>query len=108
SYSFYGHAHEVRRVIRAAGSLPSRDLRIRAQRSRAIDDAIRAMRRDDLARHDAFLHPLFKRAQRVVAVRTWTSAAMAHAGRHEETEELLRLFDAAHGLRGCLVILQDV
>src|SRR4030095_7059183 len=93
SYSFYGHAHKVCRVVRASGPLPSRDLWIRTQRSRAIDHAIRAMRRDDLAWRDAFLHPLFERAERGVGVRPRPSAAMPHAWRQEETEELLSLLN---------------
>ena len=79
-----GHARKAGGVVGAARALVARHQWIRAQRPRAIDLAVRAVRGDQLVGRHAFLHPLFERADRVELVRPGPAGAVPHAGRHEE------------------------
>src|SRR6185436_14556764 len=97
-------ADKVRGLIDAARALVRRDLRIRAQRTRAIDRAALAVRRDDHGRRRALLHPLLERADLVEVVGAFAAAAVRHARRHEQTVIAADLAGAAGGLHDLLVI----
>src|SRR5689334_4916803 len=75
---------EVRRVIGAAASLVHRDLRVRAQRARAIHLVSGVARRHDRVRGFPFFHPLLDRADHVEAVRAIAASAMRHPRNHEQ------------------------
>src|SRR5262252_9405229 len=64
-------AHEARGIVGAASPGPTRRLWIRAQRPLHGNSACRivvdVLRRDDLVRSDAVLHPLLQCGERVVA-----------------------------------------
>src|SRR5207247_2343643 len=72
--------HEIGGLVRAAGSLPSGDLRIWTERTSPVDNGSDAMRRNNLCGRHAFLHPLLEWADRVERVRPGAATTMAHAG----------------------------
>src|SRR4029434_7748118 len=75
---------KVVRLVDAAGSLVSRDLWIRAERTRAVHFAADRMCREDGGGRLSLLPPLLERGQRVKDVRPFAAAAVPHAGRIEE------------------------
>src|SRR5580658_8077766 len=81
-------ADEVVRLVRTARTLPLRFIRVSAQRTRAIYGSVGEVRRDDLFRRGALLHPLIQRAQHVETGGARTAGAMLHAGNHEQSIEL--------------------
>src|SRR5262249_52002941 len=83
-------ADEVRGLVDAAAAGVGGDLRIRTQRTRAIDGAAGPMRRDDAYWRLALLDPLLDGARRVESVGSFAAAAMPHARRHEERHRRAR------------------
>src|SRR5712691_5224488 len=71
-------ANKIRGLVGAAAALITGDLRVRAQRTRAIDRAVANPRCDDLLGRLALLHPMFERLHRVKSVRPIAAAAMPH------------------------------
>jgi RNA polymerase sigma-70 factor (ECF subfamily) len=92
------HRVEVGRVVRVARAVVARDERIRIDRPRARDLAVRRRRRDHLARRRALLDPAEERREQVERVRPAGVAARAveHAREHEQARELLRGREPAH------------
>src|SRR5262245_55370651 len=103
-----GDAREVQSVVRAAGALPARDLRIEAQGPRAIGFSAGRVRRDDAVGRDALFGPLLERGEHVELVRSRAAAAVAHPRREEEPIELARLVEAAHRLHHGVVVRNGV
>src|SRR5262245_3289433 len=68
--------HEIGRVVDAPASGVRRHLRIRAQRTHAIDLPVGAVRGVQLLRRLAVLHPLLERADLVEHVRALTAGAV--------------------------------
>src|SRR5260370_6173130 len=81
-------AAEILGCIYAAGPFVRRHLRIRTERSRAVDDGFGRMRRDDPGRRVAGLHPLLELADGVEGIRSLAAAAMVHARLHVELNRL--------------------
>src|SRR5215510_313174 len=81
-------ANEVRRLVRAPEARVDRDLRIGAQRPRAVDDVVGLVRREDALRGDTSLDPLLQVGNRVESV---GGIAATPARSHEQPEELTRL-----------------
>src|SRR5215467_14335694 len=78
-------ADKIGRLVDAARPFVGRHLRIGTQRPRAIDRAALGVRRDDLIRRLALLHPLLERADLVEAVRAVAALAVVHSWRHEQS-----------------------
>src|SRR5262249_32773511 len=74
-------AEEVVGLVDAASALVLRDLRIRAERPRAVHLAVGRMGRQDGGGGFPLLAPLLERCQHVEYVRSLTASAMPHAGR---------------------------
>src|SRR5436190_23181177 len=70
---------EILRIIRAAGAVVVRRLRVRAQRTRAIDDAGGHMCRLDRLRLLPCVDPLIERGDFVEDVGAGTALAVPHA-----------------------------
>src|SRR4051812_42338664 len=87
----WGAAHEVGRLVDAAGAPVLRNLRERTERTAAIELAVSPVRRDDGRRSLALLTPLLERRERVEHVRSLAAAAMRHARREEEAHRIIHL-----------------
>src|SRR6266851_7350870 len=83
-------ASEVRSIVRAAAARIDGNLRVDAQRARAVDDSAGAVRCDHPLWRLAFLDPVLERSQHVESIRTGTPGAVLHARHHEQPEELVR------------------
>jgi len=60
----------------------------RAQRARAVNLAVRAVRRDNAPGRLALLDPLLERHHHVEGVRPLATTAVSHAGHHEQADEV--------------------
>src|ERR1051325_3055322 len=100
-------AGKVGGLVDAARAFVGRDLRIGAQRPRAIDRTAFAVRRGDHRRRLALLHPLLERADLVEVVGAFTAAAMGHARRHKETEAVVDVAAGAAGDLPHLLVILD-
>src|SRR6187401_3446892 len=96
------YARPVLRVLEIARALVLRVLRIRTQRSRQSRTLVRP---HHLRRRDALLTPLFHGCDRVERVGAVATAAVRHAGHHEQASEVLLI---AHLLHEVLVIEHGV
>src|SRR4029077_20418561 len=85
-------ANKVGRFISASCSFVGRDRRVRAQRARADDLAIRDLRCANLRRRRLRLHPLVNRSNHIEGARAVAAAAMAHAGDHEQPHRVVHSF----------------
>src|SRR5205823_4281029 len=74
-------AHKIASLIDAACPLELRGLRIRAERTRAIDLASGDVRRDQLVRRSSLFHPLLERPDFIEHIRTVAAATMPHPRR---------------------------
>src|SRR5229473_1464823 len=83
-------AFEVRSIVRAAAARIDGNLRVDAQRARAVDNSARAVRCDNPLWRLAFLDPVLERSQHVESIRTRTPGAVLHARHHEQPEEFVR------------------
>src|SRR6266704_3620851 len=72
-------ANEIGGIVDAARALVFGDLRIGAQRTRAVYLAVGTVRRGQLLRRFALFHPLLERADFVEHVGTFTAAAVTHS-----------------------------
>ena len=77
---------EMGRVIGAAGALVTRHLRVGAQRTRAVDGTLANARGNDLARRLTGSDPLVERTDPIEGIGTIATAAVAHAGNHEQSD----------------------
>src|SRR5262249_49377617 len=101
-------ADKARRLIDASASFVRRNLRVRAERTRTIHLALFRVRRDDLIRRLALLHPLFERRDLVEVVRAFAAAAVRHPRRHEQTVVAADLARASRGLHDLVVVHRRV
>src|SRR6185503_6969549 len=76
-------------LVDAAGSLVSRNLRIRAQRTRSVHFAVGRMCREDGGWCFPLFAPLLECGQRVKDVRPFAAATVSHAWRVEETNGVI-------------------
>src|SRR6185295_11548732 len=88
-------AREVRGLVDTARALVFRDLRVRAQRTRAVDSAVSGMRRDERLWRLAVFDPLLEGTDFVERARTFPAAAVTHAGREKQPNAIGRLGRAA-------------
>ncbi len=100
--SLWRDAAEIGRIIDAALALVSRNLRVRTQRSGSHDLIVDDSARGDGSGRGVFLHPVDDCGHGIVAVRTDATAAVRHAGNHEQPEEVFR---AGAILLRCLFIV---
>ena len=77
---------EMGRVIGAAGTLVTRHLRVGAQRMRAVDGTLANARGNDLVRRLTGSDPLVERTDPIEGVGTIATAAVPHAGNHEQSD----------------------
>ena len=78
-------------IVDVAASRVARDLRVRAERTRAIHLAVDGVRGDDTRRRDAALHPILQRREHVERVRAGPAAAVVHSGHEVRPQERRRL-----------------
>src|SRR5439155_27231760 len=84
------HARKIGGIVGAATTRPSGDLRIHAQRTRALDRSIgTAACGNDRFRCDTLFNPGFEWRQGVERVGTRSAVAMPHARSHEQPKEFL-------------------
>src|SRR5437867_3459281 len=100
--------NEARRIVDASRALVLRDLRIWTERPRPIRDATAHVRRDDLGWRLSVLHPLLQCPERVETARTFTTAAMRHARRHEQPDGIGHLRRAAQRGQDAVVVVDGV
>ena len=79
---------KILRIIRAAGADVVRRRRIRAQRTRAIDDAGGHVRGFDRLRLRSGFDPAIERGDFVEDVRAGTALAVAHSRHHEQRDRI--------------------
>src|SRR3954471_19505406 len=79
-----GDACEAGGLVDAAGASVAGDLRIGAERPRAIDLAVGAVRGNQFVRGGPFLNPLLERADGIELVGPRAAAAVAHPWRGEQ------------------------
>ena len=77
---------EMGRVIGAAGALVTRHLRVGAQRTRAVDGTLANARGNDLVRRLGGGDLLAERPDPIEDIGTIATAAVAHAGNHEQSD----------------------
>ena len=77
---------EMGRVIGAAGALVTRHLRVGAQRTRAVDGTLANARGNDLVRRLTGSDPLVERTDPIEGIGTIATAAVPHAGNHEQSD----------------------
>ena len=77
---------EMGRVIGAAGALVTRHLRVGAQRTRAVDSTLANARGNDLLRRLSGRDRLVERPDPLEGIDTIATAAVAHAGNHEQSD----------------------
>src|SRR6185503_5774121 len=82
--------YEISGVVDAARALVSGDLRIGAQGTRAVHLAVGTVRRDQLLRRFALLHPLLERAYFVEHIGTFATVAVAHSRLEERPDTVGR------------------
>src|SRR5262245_55115476 len=75
---------EARRLVDAAGALVRRVLRIRAQRTGAIDLAVRRVRCRNKIGRLSLLDPLLERRERIELMGPFAAPAVRHARSHEQ------------------------
>src|SRR5258708_39143512 len=101
-------AVEARRLADVSRSPVDGNLWVGAQRSRAIDAAVDDVRGDDPIGRLSALGPLFERADHVEAIRPLATAAVPHAGRHEQAIGVRDPGPAANRLQYARVIVRAV
>ena len=79
-------AGEMGRVIEASGTFVTRHLRVGAQRTRAVDSTLANARGNDLVRRLTGSDPLVERTDPIEGIGTIATAAVSHAGNHEQSD----------------------
>ena len=77
---------DMGRVIGAAGTLVTRHLRVGAQRTRAVDSIVANASGNDLVRRLTGSDPLVERTDPIEGIGTIATAAVPHAGSHEQSD----------------------
>src|SRR4030095_7076225 len=82
-------AREIRSVVRISAPFVDRDLRVRTEGARAVDNAVHGMRPTAGVGRDAAFHPLLERGLHVERIRTRPTETVPHPRRHEQPVKAL-------------------
>src|SRR5665213_1838411 len=99
-------ADKACRIVNAPCAFICGDLRICADRTRAIYHSIGAMGSHELSRRLSLLKPLRDGSHGVPGIGTVSTAAMSHAGKHEQADGILR--GRAHRFKNTLIVIDGV